>query len=57
MSMTEEIVVLSWEPEMSMGVSARMVMMRIWMRMKKHFKPMMDQCRMRTTHGIVLLSV
>jgi len=40
---------------MSMGMMARMARMR--MRMKKHCKPTMDQCRMWSTEGIVLESV
>jgi len=43
---TEAIVGLTWEPVMSTGMSARMVMM--------HHKPMMDQRRMWSTKGIVL---
>ena len=46
---------LTWEPEMSTGVRARMATMR--MRRKKHRKPMMDQRRMWRTEGIVLESV
>jgi hypothetical protein len=43
--------VLTWEPELSTGLRARMatVRMRIWMRRKKHHKLMMDQCRMGRT--------
>jgi hypothetical protein len=36
---------------------ARMAMMRMRMRSKKHLQPMMDQCRMWRTEGIVLESV
>jgi hypothetical protein len=42
---------LTWELLMSMGMWARMVAMQ--MRRKKHCKPMMDQCRMLRTEGIV----
>jgi hypothetical protein len=42
---------------MSMGNRARMAMMRIRMRRKKHCKPMMDQRRMWRTEGIPLESV
>jgi hypothetical protein len=52
---TEGIVGLTWEPEMSTGMRARMATMR--MRRKKHRKPMMDQRRMWRTEGIVLESV
>jgi hypothetical protein len=31
--------------------------MRRWMRRKKHCEPMMDQCRMGRTEGLVLDSV
>jgi len=37
---------LTREPVMLTGMSARMVMMRMWMMRKKHRKPMMDQCSM-----------
>jgi len=40
---------------MSTGMRATMAMM--WMRRKKHHKPMMDQRRMWRTEGIVLESV
>ena len=53
--MTEGIVGLTWEPEMSTGMRARMATMR--MRRKKHRKPMTDQCRLWRTEGIVLESV
>jgi len=39
------------------GIKARMAMMRMQMRRKKHRKPMMDQRRMWRTEGIVLESV
>jgi hypothetical protein len=42
---------------MSTGMSARMPMMRIQMRWKKHRKPMMDQRRMWRSEGIVLEGV
>jgi hypothetical protein len=42
---------------MSMGMRARMAMMGMQVRRKKHRKPMMDQRRMRRTEGIVLESV
>src|SRR5882757_2867324 len=48
---------LTWEPVMSTGMRARMAMMRVRMRRKKHRKPMMDQRRMWRTDGIVLESV
>jgi len=48
---------LTWEPVMSTGMWARMAMMRMQMRRKKHRKPMMDQRRMWRTEGIVLESV
>jgi len=54
---TEGIVGLTREPVMSMGMSARMATMRMWMRRNKHCKPMMDQRRMWRTKGIVLESV
>jgi len=54
---TEGIVGLTCKPVMSTAMSARMVKMWIWMRRKKHRKPMMDQCRMWRTEGIVLESV
>jgi len=46
---------LSGEPVMSTGMRVRMPTMG--MRRKKHRKPMMDQCRMWRTEGIVLESV
>jgi IS5 family transposase len=54
---TEGIVGLTREPVMLMGMSAIMTMM--WMRMRRnaHRKPMMDQCRMWRTEGIVLEGV
>jgi hypothetical protein len=55
MKRTEPIVGLSWEPEMSTGMRARMATM--CMRRKKHRQPMMDQHRMWRTDGIVLESV
>jgi hypothetical protein len=42
---------------MSTGMRARMAMMRMRMRRKKHRQPMMDQHRMWRTEGIVLESV
>jgi len=54
---TEGIVGLTWEPVMLTGMSAKMVTMRMRMRRIKHHKPMMDQCRMWRTKGIVLESV
>jgi len=42
---------------MMMGMSASMATMRMRMRRKKHCKPMIDQCRMWRTKGIVLESV
>ena len=48
---------MTWEPEMSTGMRARMATMRMQMRRKKHRKPMMDQRRMWRTEGIVLESV
>jgi len=47
----------TWEPVMSTGMTATMVMMLMWMRRKKHRRPMMDQCRIWRTEGIVLESV
>ena len=49
---------LTWKPVMSTGMRARMatMRMRMQMRMKKHRKPMMDQCRMWRTEGIVGLT-
>jgi hypothetical protein len=44
---------LTWEPVMSTGMRVRMARMRMRMRRKKHRKPMMDQCRMWRTEGIV----
>jgi len=55
MSRTEGIVGLTWEPEMSTGMRARMATMQ--MRRKKHRKLMTDQRRMWRTEGIVLESV
>jgi hypothetical protein len=40
---------------MSTGMRVKMAMMR--MRKKNHHKPMMDQCRMWRTDGIILDSV
>jgi hypothetical protein len=48
---------LTWEPVMSIGMRARMAILRMWMRRKKHCKPMMDQRRMWRSEGIVLESV
>jgi len=48
---------LTLEPVMSTGIRARMATMRMRMRRNKHCKPMMDQCRMWRTEGIVLESV
>jgi len=42
---------------MSTGKSARLASIGIGMLWMKHHKPMMDQCRMRRTEGIVLESV
>jgi len=42
---------------MSTGMTARMAMMRMQMKCKKHRKPRMDQRRMWRTEGIVLQSV
>jgi hypothetical protein len=42
---------------MSTGMRARMATMWMRKRRKKHRKPMMDQCRMERTEGIVLESV
>jgi len=42
---------------MSMAMRARMVMMRMLTRRKKHRTPMMHQCTMFRTEGIVLESV
>jgi hypothetical protein len=42
---------------MSTGMRARMAMMRMRIRRKKHRKPMMDQRRMWWTEGKVLESV
>jgi hypothetical protein len=54
---TEGIVDWTWEPGMSMGMSARIAMMWMRMRRNKHHKPIMDQCRMWRTEDIVLESV
>jgi hypothetical protein len=48
---------LTWEPVMSTGMRARMAMMRMRMRRKKHRKRIIDQRRMWRTVGIVLESV
>jgi len=48
---------LTWEPVMSTGTRARIAMIQMRMRRKKHRKPMMDQRRMWRTEGIVLESV
>jgi len=48
---------LTWEPVMSTGMRAKMAMMRMQVRRKKHRKPMMDQHRMWRTERIVLESV
>jgi hypothetical protein len=45
---------LTWEQVMLTGMWVRMATMR--MRRKKHRKPMMDQCRMWRSEGIVLES-
>jgi hypothetical protein len=34
---------LTLKPAMPMGMRARMAIMQIWIRRKKHYKPMMDQ--------------
>jgi hypothetical protein len=47
---------LTWEPVMSKGMRARMAMMRMRMRRKKHRKPTMDQRRMLRTEGRVGLT-
>jgi hypothetical protein len=47
----------SWEPAVSTGMRARMAMLQMQIRRKKHRKPMMDQRRMWRTEGIVLESV
>ena len=52
---TEGLVSMTWEPEMSMGISGSMSRMR--MRRNTHHKPMMNQCRMWRTEGTVLESV
>ena len=46
---------MTWEPEISTGMRARMATMQ--MRRKKHRKPMMDQCKMWRTKGIILETV
>ena len=48
---------LIWELLMSTGMRARMGLMLMRMRRKKHRKPMMDQRRIWRTEGIVLDSV
>jgi hypothetical protein len=48
---------LPWEPLMAMGIRARMTMMQLRIRWKKHCKTIMDQYRMWRTEGIVLVSV
>jgi hypothetical protein len=45
------------EPVMWTGMGATIVTMRMRMKRKKHRKPMMDQCRLSRTGGIVLESV
>ena len=52
---TEGIVGLNWEPVISTGMSATMVMMRMWKRRNMHCMPMMDQCRMWRTEGVTPL--
>jgi hypothetical protein len=42
---------------MSTGMSASMATMPMWMRRNKHLKPVMDQCRMWRTEGILVESV
>jgi len=42
---------------MSTGMSASMATMRMWMRMNKHRKLMMDQRRRWRTEGIVIESL
>jgi len=44
---------LTWEPVMSTGMRATIVMMPLQMRKKKHRKPMIDQSRIWRTEGIV----
>jgi hypothetical protein len=53
---TEGIVGLTWEPAMSMGMSASMATIRMAMRSNQHRKLIMDQRRMWRTEGIVLES-
>jgi len=48
---------LTWEPVISMGMRATMATMWMPMRWKKFRKPMMDQCRMWRTEGMVVESV
>jgi len=45
---------MSWEPVVSKGMGATMATLGMLMRRKKHRKPMMDQCRIWRTEGIVL---
>jgi hypothetical protein len=52
-----ELESLTWDPVMSMGMRARMAMMRMRIRRRKHRTAMMDQRRMWRTEGIVLESV
>ena len=49
----EGIVGLTGEPVMSTGMSAMMATMPMRMRKNKHRQPMMDQCNMWMTKGIV----
>jgi len=45
---------LTCEPAMSTGMRATRATMQMWMRRMKHLKPMMDQCRIWRTEGIIL---
>jgi hypothetical protein len=44
------------EAVMSTGLTARMATTSMWIRMKKHRKPMIAQCERRRTEGIVGLT-
>jgi hypothetical protein len=57
MSRTKGLVGLTWEPVMSMGMSASMAAMQMRMRRNTHRKPMMEQPKMLSTEGKVLDSM
>jgi hypothetical protein len=57
MQRTAGIARLTCKPVMTIGMSWRMLTMRLPMRRKYHRKPMMDQCTMWMIEGIVLESV